>query len=291
MSSEPNFPPHLPSSIDGAGSISSGSENTLAGKTVLVTRSAQQSESLCQALESHGASTITFPVIKIVGLEDFSEVDRAVANLQTYELVVFVSSNGVNHFLDRVTNLSLLNSAKIVAIGKATQAQLHSTLGNQVEILVPDSSNSDSVADLITNESTQTNSRVLIIRANRGSNVLSDRLEKHNSQTDQEIQFDEVVAYQSLDVEVADPTIENFIIEGKIDWITLTSSAIARSALKLFGESIRTGNSHNPKKCKLVSISPTTSQTIRDCGFEPHTEAITYNIDGIVEAISKNQNG
>ena len=39
------------------------------------------------------------------------------------------------------------------------------------------------------------------------------------------------------------------------------------------------------KKSKLVSISPITSNTLRELGFEPVVEAKTYTMQGIVDAI------
>jgi uroporphyrinogen-III synthase len=35
----------------------------------------------------------------------------------------------------------------------------------------------------------------------------------------------------------------------------------------------------------LASISPITSQTLRELGYEPTVEATTYTMDGIIEAI------
>jgi uroporphyrinogen III methyltransferase/synthase len=64
---------------------------------------------------------------------------------------------------------------------------------------------------------------------------------------------------------------------GQIDWTTVTSSAIARSLAKLFGDTL--------KKTKIVSISPITSATLRELGFEPAAEAKEYTMAGVVEAI------
>jgi uroporphyrinogen III methyltransferase/synthase len=57
----------------------------------------------------------------------------------------------------------------------------------------------------------------------------------------------------------------------------VTSSAIARSLVRLFGQSLA--------KARLASISPVTSQTLRELGFEPAAEATTYTMSGLVAAI------
>jgi len=64
---------------------------------------------------------------------------------------------------------------------------------------------------------------------------------------------------------------------GQIDWITVTSSAIARSLAALFGEQLR--------KAKLASISPITTATLVELGFRPAAEAAEYTMLGVAEAI------
>ena len=64
---------------------------------------------------------------------------------------------------------------------------------------------------------------------------------------------------------------------GEVDWVTVTSSAIARSLANLFGDDL--------KKSKLASISPVTTGTLNELGFSPSAEALEYTMDGVVEAI------
>ena len=85
------------------------------------------------------------------------------------------------------------------------------------------------------------------------------------------------MVYESLDVEQPDPQIAAKMAAGQIDWTTVTSSAIARSLTRLFGDSLR--------NTKLVSISPITSATLRELGFEPTAEATEYTMAGVVAAI------
>ena len=60
--------------------------------------------------------------------------------------------------------------------------------------------------------------------------------------------------------------------------MTVTSSAIARAIVGLFGERIR--------KARLASISPITSQTLRELGHSPDAEASEYTMAGLVAAIA-----
>ena len=90
-------------------------------------------------------------------------------------------------------------------------------------------------------------------------------------------EVEQIVVYRSTDVETPNPEIAAALAAGQIDWVTVTSSAIAKSLAKLFGEQLR--------KSKIVSISPVTSATLRELQFEPYAEAAVYTMAGVVDAI------
>lgn len=111
----------------------------------------------------------------------------------------------------------------------------------------------------------------MLARASRGREVLAETLTAAGGLVDQ------VVVYQNTDVEQPDPHIVQAISAGKVDWVTVTSSTIARSLVRLFGESLR--------GVKLASISPVTSATLRDLGYEPAAEATEYTMGGLIDAM------
>jgi uroporphyrinogen III methyltransferase/synthase len=91
----------------------------------------------------------------------------------------------------------------------------------------------------------------------------------------------QVVAYSSVDLEQPDEETLNEIRAGRFDWITVTSSAIARSLVRLFGESLN--------RSKLVTISPITTSVLGELGFAITAEAKHYTAEGIVEAILQHE--
>ena len=253
--------------------------NRLRGKTVLVTRPAGQTESVRDQLEQLGAKVVLHPAIEIRPMADSSELDaclRALQQTEEFGWVVFVSGNGVTHVASRLEHLGIsidvLASRSIAAIGTSTLTQLKS-LGVD-HVISPEISNSESLAALLIK---QVGGQALIFRANRGSEELGKRLQSAG------VDFEEVVAYRSVDVETADPGVLEMIAQGKIDWVTITSSAIANSTIKLFSTAI----SQSGGKTKTVSISPRTSQAMRDLGFEPDAEASQFNMQGIIAAMQK----
>ena len=165
---------------------------------------------------------------------------------------------------------------EVAAIGSST-AKLAAELW-QIEPSVPASSDSSSLADFLIEK--YPGRRMLLVRGDRGSDILDQRL------TEQEIEFESLVAYRSVDVAEAQSAVVELLAAGQIDWVTATSSAIGRSAVRLFGQWLAGGSGADERpQAKLVSISPTTTAAIEAVGGQVTAEATEYNLDGLVAAM------
>jgi len=274
----------------------------LFGQSVLVTRpivvrrwAAGQipPDDFAARLSELGAEVLCQPAIEIRPPDDWSAVDAALARLREFDWLVFSSANGVDSLLGRLLqyvvgtlrvpslndgtrsvptthcDLRALAGVKIAAIGSATAARLAEY--HLRADLVPDEFRAEALAESLAADAR--GKRFLLARASRGREVLAETLTAAGAIVEQ------VVVYQSVDVESADAEIAARLAAGRIDWITVTSSAIARSLARLFGDELR--------KTKLVSISPITSATLRELGFEPAAEAKEYTMEGVVEGICR----
>jgi uroporphyrinogen III methyltransferase / synthase len=112
---------------------------------------------------------------------------------------------------------------------------------------------------------------VLLVRASRGREVLAETLTAAGGAVTQ------VVAYESRDVATPDESIAKAIAAGRVDWVTVTSSAIARALVALFGEDLR--------RTKLAAISPLTAGVLVDAGYPATAVATEYTSAGLVAAI------
>ena len=244
----------------------------LFGQTVLVTRPRRQADDLIRPLAELGADVLLQPAIEIQPLKDATSCDRALELLDRFDWLVFSSANGVRYFLDRLPrigrDLRSLGRIKIAAIGPGTVDQL-AQFHLRADI-VPDEFRAESLAKSLVGGAA--GKRFLLVRASRGRELLAEELTKAGGAVEQ------VVAYESVDVQQAESEIAKKMAEGQIHWTTVTSSAIARSLARLFGESLL--------QTKLVSISPVTSQTLRELGLEPAAEAKEYTMTGVVAAIT-----
>jgi hypothetical protein len=90
-------------------------ERPLQGTRIVVTR--PESRPLAEALEGLGAEVSIVPLIEIRPVEDPRALDAAVADLATYDWVVFTSINGVAAVGER---LSGIGETRVAAVGPVT---------------------------------------------------------------------------------------------------------------------------------------------------------------------------
>ena len=243
----------------------------LLGKLVLVTRPAHQSAEMLRDLHTLGATTICQPAIEISAPAAWQPVDQLIAELPTFDWLVFSSANGVNYFLNRLLekgrDLRHLGSCQLAAIGPATAESLHNF--HLRADLQPAEYRAESLAEQLAPQ--VKGKRVLLLRASRGREVLAEMLTAAGADVSQ------VVVYESRDVEQPAEQVLAALQAGKIDWITVTSSAIARSLVRMFGDDL--------KQARLVAISPLTAEVLSAAGYPAATVATEYTTAGVIQAI------
>ncbi len=245
----------------------------LFGVAILISRPASQNEALAELLESQGAEVLQQPAIRIGPPQDWAPLDAALTDLTRYDWLVFSSSNGVHFFLRRLLqrgDLRRLGGCRLAAIGPGTAAAL-AEYHLHADATPADDFRAEGLAAALAEQATA-GRRFLLLRASRGREVLAESLAAVGGQVTQ------VVVYESQDVAAANPEILARLNQGRIDWLTVTSSAIARSLHSMLGP--------KPPQCKIASISPITSGTLRELGWPVDAEAVSYTMPGIVDAIA-----
>jgi uroporphyrinogen III methyltransferase/synthase len=249
-------------------------DRPLFGRRIVVSRAAREIDSLGLALRERGAEVLHQPAIAIEPAADQASLRSMLRQLDQFDWIVFTSSNGVDHFFDGLALLHLdaraLAGVKLAAVGVATEATLQRR--GLMADLVPSIPNAEGLIDAFP---TSSRLSVLWARASRGPDTLATGLRQHGHQVT------EVIAYQHRDVTTPDPTIVEHYRAGAIDWTTVTSSAIARSLVTMFGSPLASS--------KIASLSPKTSQTLRQLGIEPATEAATATMESLAEAIAAHE--
>jgi uroporphyrinogen III methyltransferase/synthase len=248
----------------------------LLGKRILVTRPRTQAGEMLRRLEELGAVPLELPVVEIHAPSDWAPVDDALRRLASFDWLVFTSVNGVYGFLRRLRqqgrDLRALGSLRLAAIGPATADALR---GYQLEPdLVPDDFCSEGLANAL--KPHVLGRRVLLARADRGRELLRDELAAI-------AHVEQVAVYSQVDAVDASSDVFDQLRRGEIDYVTLTSSNIARAFLRALDATSRDRIAAGD--VRLVSISPITSTTIREAGLPVAVEASVYTTAGMLEAL------
>jgi uroporphyrinogen III methyltransferase / synthase len=273
----------------------------LEGKTVVVTRPAEQAASLAQPLEHLGARVLLAPTIRIVPRPRDDEVAAAVDGLAGYGLVVFTSRNGVDVFLDyleaagrspeagpvpgSVTPRPLAPGVLVAAVGPATASALEER-GVAVDVLPDEFIAEGLVATFEQQGLAPAGTRVLLPTARRARPVLPDALRSWGAEVDVLAVYDTAPA-QALDLPLED-------IAGA-DYITFTSASTAEefAALVTAASAIEAADgAAGPALAgllagvRLCSIGPATSAALCELGLPVAVEAPEHTAAGLVAAIA-----
>lgn len=255
----------------------------LFGKRVLVTRAADQADSLAQALRERGAQALELPMIRIQPPLDPAPLKAAVKNLHAYQWLVFTSQNGVRAFFTELADQGLdsrsLHGLRIAAIGPST-AQALSPFGVRAD-LMPDSYRGEALADSMLAQHAQRNMqgvRVLIPRAAVARDVLPQMLRAAGAVVDV------VEAYRTYGAspETAQE-LAALVDQGGLDIVTFTASSTVDHTLAALG----TEGAKRLQGITLASIGPITTDTAVARGLSIAITAEAYTIAGLVSALER----
>jgi uroporphyrinogen III methyltransferase/synthase len=249
----------------------------LVGKRVLVTRPRHQAGDLVRRLELLGAVPLVLPAVEIGPPADWGPVDRAIDELPDYQWLVFTSGNGVRAFMERLRargrDLRALGGLKLAAIGPATAEALR---GYHLEPdVVPAEFRSEALAAALTER--VAGQAVLLARADRGRELLREELARTARRVEQ------VAVYRQVDAVDAGSPVLDCLRRGEIDYVTVTSSNIARALVGAL-DAVCRGRLESGE-ARLVSISPVTSAAVRELGLPVAAEATAYTAPGLVDAL------
>jgi uroporphyrinogen-III synthase len=93
-------------------------------KKILITRASEANDEFGEKLTEAGFEVQYFPTISIKPVEDFSQVDKKIKKLGSYDAIFFTSANGVKYFMQRCKELNVKIENKIFAVGEKTKEKI-----------------------------------------------------------------------------------------------------------------------------------------------------------------------
>ena len=248
----------------------------LFGKRVLVTRSRAQASVLSRMLADGGAEPVELPTIQILPPADYSQVDRAIRSLSTYDWAIFTSANGVEVLFSRMEALGLDSRAwggvKVCAIGPATADAL-GRYGIRADA-IPEQYVAESVVSEMESQGAK-GAHVLLPRADIAREALPEGLSRLGATVD------EVALYRTVVPETSRGKAAELLGQGKVDLVTFTSSSTVKNLLDLLD-----GDTSLVKEVPAACIGPITAQTARESGLRVEVVAQEYTVPGLVRAIA-----
>ncbi len=258
----------------------------LAGKTVLVTRSAGQSSEFSTLLQQQGANVIEMPALVIGPPSSWEALDNAIAHLSDFDWLILTSSNGIDYCFERLLaqgkDARALAGVKIAVVGKKTAATLKQR-GLQPDFIPP-----DFVADSLIEHFPEPLSKlkVLFPRVETGGrDVLVNELIAEGAQVT------EVAAYQSSCPPQMVPAALDALQKQTVDVLTFASSKTVKHFFQLLETSLPTADQEFPttqstlQNVCIASIGPQTSITCRQLLGRVDVEALEYTLEGLTQAI------
>ena len=149
---------------------------SLNGFGIAITRPLDQAKNLSTSIEQQGGKPISFPLIAISRLSDYTEFAQKINQLEKIEWLIFISSNAVDNAMPRIIKQyqQLPANLKFAAIGPQTAKQLAS-YGIQ-HVLIPDVRfDSEALLALPQMHAVQ-DQRIIIFRGIGGRELLAETL-------------------------------------------------------------------------------------------------------------------
>lgn len=247
----------------------------LFGKRIVVTRAREQASGLVDLLTELGADVVECPTIRTEPVTETSAVDSAIRSLDSFDWVVFTSSNAVRYFWERLESAEFdaraFRSAKMIAIGPATDAALRQR-GIRADF-APKQSRSEAVLEEFGEAK---GLRFLIPGGESSRDALRDGWLRGGAEV--------VVAptYRTISDTSGIEAVRDGLERGEIAAVTFTSGSTVENFIDALGVP---DGAKWLSTTRVATIGPVTSEVARSHGIQVAVEAANASVEALADAI------
>ena len=239
--------------------------NSLEGRSVVITRSIAQNESLRRLLEARGARVVEVPLIAVVEPDDDGrERDEVLQRFEDFDWIVVTSPNGADRVAPFLSAAHAAGDAKrfplLAAVGEATAR----SVGTPVALCAEPAR-----SDVLAQQFPEGSGSVLVVQGNLADNQLSDDIESKGWTVTR------VVAYRTVHLR---PTKEMMLPALSADVLLLASGSAATAWFDAFGAS-------TPPY--VVAMGPSTAKVAVNLGLEVSAIASEQTLDSLIETAER----
>ncbi|HXR33210.1 MAG TPA: uroporphyrinogen-III synthase [Verrucomicrobiae bacterium] len=240
--------------------MAESSANALFGKRIVITRAAEQSQSLLAALRERGALPILLPMIAFAPPDDLQALDDSLRHLHEYHWVFLTSQNAVRALLERSLHLDLslrdaIGTVQIAAVGPAT-AEAARAAGLSIAYIAKEHNGVALAREL---RDDVRGKRVLLPRSDRANHDLVQTLQHLGAQVT------ETVAYKTLRPSSDDAHHLETILQDVPDAVLFFSPSAVHHLRELLGPQ---SFLNLAEKSVFAAIGPVTERALREAGVQ-----------------------
>jgi uroporphyrinogen-III synthase len=243
----------------------------LAGRTVMVTRPAEEAEGLVALLEARGARALAVPTIRIE--PGGSGLDGALRGLAAgrFDWMTLTSRATVRVLRAAIDATDM--RAKVAVVGEGT-AQAYTEWTGRSPDLMPRTYETVTLGAAFP----PGNGRVLCLRADIAPAGLEDAIRSKGWRA---VRAD---AYRTVLSRRFEPDISAALHDGLVDAVTFTSASTVRGFVRaLTGPPVTAP----AKGIRVACIGPVTAAEARSCGFRVHAVARPHTTQALAEAVER----
>lgn len=255
----------------------SGNMLPLINKTIVITRTIEQSKESAEAFRKLGANLIIFPTLDIVPPDSWQQFDNIVTGKAKIDFIIFTSVHAVKMFIKRCNELGVsfnYSRMKIVAVGNKTASVCEE---NEIPIhIIPKKFSGEGVINSLLDYDLE-GKVIFIPRSAIGREELPEGLMKLGA-----------IIKTALVYNVSIPAKEKIrdnlelLLNSKPDLFIFTSPSTFENFLKIL-------DIKNPieyfKDYDVAAIGPTTKSTIEMKKVKVNIMPSEYTIDGLAKTI------
>jgi uroporphyrinogen III methyltransferase / synthase len=251
----------------------------LFGWRVLVPRTKEQADEVCDLLRARGAVPDQVPTIAVEPPRTPQQMERAVKGLVTgrYQWVAFTSVNAVRAIREKFEEYGLdaraFAGVKVAAVGDQTARALRA-FGIMPDLVPEGEQSAEALADAwpAYDDVLDPINRVLLPRADIATEGLLTRL------TELGWEAEDVTAYRTVRAAPPPAPVREAIKGGGFDAVLFTSSSTVRNLIGIAGK---------PHAVTVIAvIGPQTAKTAAEFGLRVDVVAAKPSVSALVEALA-----
>ncbi len=258
--------------------MAESSANALLGKRVVITRAAEQSQSLLAALRERGAHPILLPLVAFAPPDDLPALDDSLRHLHEYHWVFFTSQNAVRALQERSEHLKLslrdaVGTAQIATVGPAT-AEAAQAAGLAIAYVAKEHNGVALAQEL---QAEIRGKRVLLPRSDRANHDLVETLQRRGARVT------EIVAYKTLRPASDDTRYLENILQDVPDAVLFFSPSAVHHLRELLGPQPFLNLA---RKSVFAAIGSVTERALREAGVQRLVVASDTSASAILESLA-----